>query len=51
MPVYWKPRVPTRVMRERAWAERSSAREQALKAQAVGRPSRWSRVSARLRRR
>jgi hypothetical protein len=30
-PVYWKPRYPTRSMRERAWAKRSAAREQALR--------------------
>ncbi len=30
-PVYWKPRYPTRSMRERAWAKRSLAREQALR--------------------
>lgn len=29
-PVYWKPQYPTRVMRERAWANQSLAREQAL---------------------
>jgi hypothetical protein len=32
MPVYWRPRFPTRVVRERAWAERSLARERALRA-------------------
>ncbi len=31
MPVYWKPRYPTRVMRERAFATRSLAREQMLR--------------------
>ncbi|HEX6701775.1 MAG TPA: hypothetical protein VF101_13685 [Gaiellaceae bacterium] len=29
-PVYWKPRYPSRVTRERVWAKRSAAREQAL---------------------
>jgi hypothetical protein len=50
MPVYWKPRVPTRVMRERAWAARSLAREQALRA-AAPRASLLARLQARLRRR
>ena len=49
MPVYWKPRVPTRVMRERAWADRSLARERALRASAAGRPSLWRRLRASLR--
>jgi hypothetical protein len=31
MPVYWKPRYATRSMRERAWAKRSQAREDALR--------------------
>jgi hypothetical protein len=31
MPVYWRPRYPTRVVRERAWAERSLARERMLR--------------------
>jgi hypothetical protein len=48
MPVYWKPRYPTRVMRERAFAKRQAAREQSLRA-AAG-PSILSRVLARLRR-
>jgi hypothetical protein len=30
-PVYWKPRYPTRVMRERAFARRQRAREEALR--------------------
>jgi hypothetical protein len=30
-PVYWKPKYATRSMRERAWARRSLAREEALK--------------------
>jgi len=46
MPVYWKPRYPTRVMRERAWAERSLARERALRAGSSERGS----LLARLRR-
>jgi hypothetical protein len=49
MPVYWKPRVPTRVMRERAWANRSLARERALAAAAPS-ESLLSRLRARLRR-
>jgi hypothetical protein len=31
-PVYWKPRYPTRVMRERAFAKRSLERERQLAA-------------------
>ena len=50
MPVYWKPRIPTRVMRERAWAERSLARERMLKAE-VRRQGGWlARLRGRLRR-
>ncbi len=30
-PVYWKPRYPTRRMRERAFAKRELAREEAVK--------------------
>jgi len=29
-PLIWKPSISTRAMRERAWARRSLAREQAL---------------------
>jgi hypothetical protein len=47
-PVYWKPRYPTRSMRERAWAKRSAAREQALRRQR--RPSLLSRLRDALRR-
>jgi hypothetical protein len=48
VPVYWKPRYPTRAMRERAWAKRSTAREQAL---ARTRPSGiWRRLLAVARR-
>ena len=32
MPVYWKPKYGSRVIRERAWARQSLAREQALAA-------------------
>jgi hypothetical protein len=39
-PVYWKPRYPTRVMRERAWAKGALPRT----------PSLLSRLRARLRR-
>jgi hypothetical protein len=31
-PVYWKPSIPTRVMRERAFARRELERERVLKA-------------------
>jgi hypothetical protein len=47
MPLYWKPRYPTRSMRERAWAKRSLAREEALRRQRG--PSLVARVLARLR--
>jgi len=47
-PVYWKPRYPTRSMRERAWTKRVAAREEALK-RAAG-PSLLARLRARLRR-
>jgi hypothetical protein len=50
MPVYWKPRHPTRVMRERAWAERSLARERALRAASGGRGSLLARLRRALRR-
>ena len=30
-PVYWKPKYPTRSMRERAFVKRQLAREEALK--------------------
>jgi hypothetical protein len=33
LPVYWKPKYGSRVMRERAWARQSQAREQQLAAQ------------------
>jgi hypothetical protein len=39
-PVYWKPRYPTRSMRERAWAKGALPRA----------PSLWLRLRARLRR-
>jgi hypothetical protein len=32
-PVYWKPKYPTRVMRERAFAKRQVAREEKLRAE------------------
>lgn len=50
MPVYWKPRAPSRVVRERAWAARSLARERALAASAPSDPL-LTRLLARLRRR
>ncbi len=48
-PAYWKPRTPTRVMRERAWANRSLARERMLKERPGG-PSALARLRARVRR-
>ncbi|HEX9379882.1 MAG TPA: hypothetical protein VF891_00150 [Gaiellaceae bacterium] len=47
-PVYWKPRYPTRSMRERAWAKRALAREQAARRSRP--PGVLSRVWSRLRR-
>ncbi|HZQ02622.1 MAG TPA: hypothetical protein VFA88_01230 [Gaiellaceae bacterium] len=44
MPVYWKPRYPTRNMRDRAWAKRALAREQALRR--LSGPSLWARLRA-----
>jgi hypothetical protein len=32
-PVYWKPKYPTRVMRERAFAKQQAAREEQLRAE------------------
>jgi hypothetical protein len=48
MPVYWKPRYPTRSMRERAWAKRAKAREEALRHSRP--PSLLRRLLARLAR-
>jgi len=31
MPIYWKPKYPTRSMRERAFVRRQVAREEALR--------------------
>ncbi len=45
-PVIWKPRYPTRVMRERAWAKADAAREQT-----AGTPTRGDSLLARLARR
>lgn len=45
-PVYWKPSIPTRVMRERAFARRSLERERILRATTGS--SLWSRVTAKL---
>ena len=42
-PVYWKPRYPTRVMRERAFAKAQLEREAALRA-APRRRSLWERL-------
>ncbi len=46
MPVYWKPRYPTRSMRERAWAKQDLRRE----ARAARAPSLLERLRGRLRR-
>jgi hypothetical protein len=46
-PLYWKPKYPTRVMRERAWARQSLERERAF---ATTRPSLVSRLRGWLRR-
>jgi hypothetical protein len=46
-PLYWKPKYPTRVMRERAWARKSLERERAL---ATSRPSLVGRLAAWLKR-
>jgi hypothetical protein len=40
-PVYWKPRYPTRHMRERAFAKRELAREQAVRRSAPGPGPSW----------
>jgi hypothetical protein len=45
-PVYWKPRYPSRVSRERTWAKRAAAREAALAASRP--PSRLGRLLRRL---
>ena len=47
-PVYWKPKYPTRVMRERAFAKRQRARDEALRREAG--PSLLERLRNRLRR-
>jgi hypothetical protein len=45
--VYWKPRYPTRVMRERAFAKQQLAREQVLRSEprtsVLGRLRAWLR--------
>lgn len=46
-PVYWKPRYPTRVMRERAFAKRQRARDERLRADRA--PSLFARLRARLK--
>jgi len=43
-PVYWKPKYPTRVMRERAFAKRQAARDEQLRADRP--PSRFGRFRA-----
>jgi hypothetical protein len=47
-PVYWKPKYPTRVMRERAFAKQQAARDEQLRAQRP--PSLLTRFRAWLRR-
>jgi len=47
-PVYWKPKYPTRVMRERAFAKREAARDERLRAER--RPSLVARLRDWLRR-
>ncbi|HXY85675.1 MAG TPA: hypothetical protein VEH52_09335 [Gaiellaceae bacterium] len=47
-PVYWKPKYPTRSMRERAWTKREQEREEALK-RSRG-PSLLDRIRAKLSR-
>ena len=47
-PVYWKPKYPTRVMRERAFAKQQLAREEHLRG--GDQPSLLERVRAWLRR-
>jgi hypothetical protein len=47
-PVYWKPKYPTRVMRERAFARRQLARDEHLRAERP--PSLIERLRAWLRR-
>jgi hypothetical protein len=47
-PVIWKPRYPTRVMRERAWADADLARERAAGA-AARRPRLLVRLLSRFR--
>ena len=47
-PVYWKPKYPTRVMRERAFAKQQLAREERLRGD--DQPSLLERVRAWLRR-
>jgi len=47
-PVYWKPKYPTRVMRERAFAKQQAAREERLRAERS--PSLLTRLRAWLRR-
>jgi hypothetical protein len=47
-PIYWKPKYPTRVMRERAFAKRQAARDERLRAERQ--PSLAERLRAWLRR-
>jgi hypothetical protein len=48
-PVYWKPRYPTRRMRERAFIKQQMGREQQLERMPPG-PGLWARLRAWLRR-
>jgi hypothetical protein len=47
-PVYWKPKYPTRVMRERAFAKQQAGRDERLRADRP--PSLLTRFRAWLRR-
>jgi hypothetical protein len=49
-PIYWKPKYPTRRMRERAFINQQVEREQALERVPRG-PGLWARLRARLSRR
>jgi hypothetical protein len=48
-PVYWKPRYPTRRMRERAFIRQQVEREQHLERMPPG-PGPWARLRSWLRR-
>jgi hypothetical protein len=48
-PVYWKPRYPTRRMRERAFIKQQEERDRQLERMPRG-PGLWARLRARLKR-